>query len=233
MMSSRPSPFMSPTILDQGLDGGEASAVSSVNGTAGAAAGEAGYPPRITRSTAADTEIGNLLADVMDKVGYPRGLIKYSTQNGVAQGWTRAQMLKRAFRPRVLVYTATLGLITLAVFVSLFLRTPLKVDVIRDRGALARMVEQGRIENVYRLQVMNATESTQRYTVTVSGIPGITLDPSADIEVLPTEVRAAAVRVQIPPNGAEPGSHPITFEVKSSSDDSVRVVEKSVFLVPR
>ncbi len=171
--------------------------------------------------------------DVMDKVGYPRGLIKYSTQNGVAQGWTRAQMLKRAFRPRVLVYTAILGLITLAVFVSLFLRTPLKVDVIRDRGALARMVEQGRIENVYRLQVMNATESTQRYTVTVSGIPGITLDPSADIEVLPTEVRAAAVRVQIPPNGAEPGSHPITFEVKSSSDDSVRVVEKSVFLVPR
>jgi cytochrome c oxidase accessory protein FixG len=171
--------------------------------------------------------------DVMDKVGYPRGLIKYSTQNGIAQGWTRAQMLKRAFRPRVLVYTAILGLITLAVFVSLFMRTPLKVDVIRDRGALARMVEQGRIENVYRLQVMNATETTQRYTVTVSGIPGITLDPSADVEVLPTEVRAAAVRVQIPPNGAEPGSHPITFEVKSSSDASVRVVEKSVFLVPR
>jgi cytochrome c oxidase accessory protein FixG len=171
--------------------------------------------------------------DVMDKVGYPRGLIKYSTQNGIAQGWSRAQMLKRAFRPRVLVYTAILGLITLAVFVSLFMRTPLKVDVIRDRGALARMVEQGRIENVYRLQVMNATESTQRYTVTVSGIPGITLDPSADIEVLPTEVRAAAVRVQIPPNGAEPGSHPITFEVKSSSDGAVRVVEKSVFLVPR
>lgn len=171
--------------------------------------------------------------DVMDKVGYPRGLIKYSTQNGVAQGWTRAQMLKRAFRPRVLVYTAILGVITLAVFVSLFLRTPLKVDVIRDRGALARMVEQGRIENVYRLQVMNATETTQRYTVTVSGIPGITLDTSADIEVLPTEVRAAAVRVQIPPNGAEPGSHPITFEVTSSSDASVKVVEKSVFLVPR
>ena len=171
--------------------------------------------------------------DVMDKVGYPRGLIKYSTQNGVAQGWSTAQMLKRAFRPRVLVYTAILGAITLAVFVSLFLRTPLKVDVIRDRGALARMVEQGRIENVYRLQVMNATETTQRYTVTVSGIPGITLDPSADIEVLPTEVRAAAVRVQIPPNGAEPGSHPITFEVKSSSDGTVRVVEKSVFLVPR
>lgn len=171
--------------------------------------------------------------DVMDKVGYPRGLIKYSTQNGVAQGWSTAQMLKRAFRPRVLVYTAILGIITMAVFVSLFLRTPLKVDVIRDRGALARMVEQGRIENVYRLQVMNATETTQRYTVTVAGLPGITIEPSTEIEVQPTEVRAAAVRVQIPPNGAEPGSHPIAFEVQSSADASVRVVEKSVFLVPR
>ena len=80
-------------------------------------------------------------------------------------------MIRRAFRPRVLVYTGILLLITVAVMVSLYLRTPLKVDVIRDRGALARMVEKGRIENVFRLQVMNATEHTQRYRISVSGLP--------------------------------------------------------------
>ncbi|MEZ5705490.1 MAG: hypothetical protein R3E56_09445 [Burkholderiaceae bacterium] len=85
--------------------------------------------------------------DVMGlvKVGYPKGLIKYSTQNGVANGWSTAQMIRRGLRPRVLIYTAILVAITTAVMVSLYLRTPLKVDVIRDRGA-ARMVEQGRIE---------------------------------------------------------------------------------------
>jgi cytochrome c oxidase accessory protein FixG len=171
--------------------------------------------------------------EVMDKVGYPRGLVKYSTQNGMAQGWTRDQMVSHAFRPRVLVYSAILGVITLAVFVSLFLRTPLKVDVIRDRGALARMVEQGRIENVFRLQVMNATESNQRYILSVQGIDGIGIASETEVEVLPTEVRSAAVRVQIPPNAAPSGSHQIQFTIRSTGQDVSEVVEKAVFIVPR
>ncbi len=171
--------------------------------------------------------------EVMDKMAYPRGLIRFSTQNGVAKGWDTRQMLRRALRPRVLVYTAILGAITLAVGVSLFLRTPLKVDVIRDRGALARMVEQGRIENVFRLQIMNATESPQRYAISVSGLPGITLDTPAEVEVLSTEVRAVAVRVQIPPDAASSGSHPIQFHIGATGDASVHVTEKAAFLVPR
>lgn len=171
--------------------------------------------------------------DVMDKVGYPRGLIRFSTQNGVANGWDTRQMLRRTMRPRVLIYTGILAAITLAVGLSLFMRTPLKVDVIRDRGALARMVEQGRIENVFRLQIMNATESPQRYAISVSGLPGITLDSSAEVEVLSTEVRAVAVRVQIPPDAASPGSHPIHFDIRAISDESIHVSEKAAFLVPR
>ncbi|MDO9149220.1 MAG: cytochrome c oxidase accessory protein CcoG [Hydrogenophaga sp.] len=171
--------------------------------------------------------------EVMDKVGYPRGLVKYSTQNGIAQGWNTAQMIKRAFRPRVLVYTGILVAITLAVMVSLFLRKPLKVDVLRDRGVLARMVEQGRIENVFRLQIMNATESTQRYVITVTGLPGVTIASDNEVEVLATEVRSAAIRVQIPPDAATPGSHPIQFAIRSVGDESVEVSEKAAFLVPR
>jgi len=173
--------------------------------------------------------------DVMDKVGYPRGLVRYATQNGMEQGWSRQQMLRRALRPRVLVYTAILGAITLAVLGSLFLRTPLKVDVIRDRGALARMVEQGRIENVYRLQIMNATEATQHYRVTVKGLEGIALAPHPDVvvEVQPTEVRAVGVSVQIPPGAAATGLHPIAFDIRSTDQASLGVVEQSTFIVPR
>lgn len=170
---------------------------------------------------------------VMDKVGYPRGLIKYSTENGVANQWSKAQMIRRGLRPRVLIYSGILLLITLAVGVSLFLRTPLRVDVIRDRGALARMVEQGRIENVFRLQVMNATESPQRYVIEVSGLPGIVIASDAQIEVLPTEVRSAVLRVQVPPDAAAPGSHAIHFVIQSTGDDVAQVTEKAAFLVPR
>jgi cytochrome c oxidase accessory protein FixG len=170
--------------------------------------------------------------DVMDKVGYPRGLVKYATQNGLANHWSKTEMLRRAMRPRVLIYSGILLAITLAVFVSLWLRTPLKVDVIRDRGALARMVEQGRIENVFRLQIMNVTETPQRYSVSVRGLEGIAIDSAHEFDVLPTEVRSAVVRVQIPP-GAAPGSYPIDFDIQAIGDGRVRVRETAAFLVPR
>ena len=141
-------------------------------------------------------------------------------------------MLRRAMRPRVLIYSGILLLITATVFISLFLRTPLKVDVIRDRGALARMVEQGRIENVFRLQLMNITETPQRYTVSVAGLPGISLASEHEFEVLPAEVRSAVVRVQIPP-GATPGSYPIDFDIQAMGNEDVRVREAAAFLVPR
>jgi cytochrome c oxidase accessory protein FixG len=171
--------------------------------------------------------------DVMDKMGYPRGLVKYSTQNGMEQGWSRAQMIRRALRPRVLIYTAILLAICLAVGVSLTLRVPLKVDVIRDGSALARLVERGYIENVYRLQVMNATEHTQTYRIQVSGIEGIELASPATVDVLPTEVRSLAVRVKMPPGTLGPGSYPIRFDIRSAEHDAIKVQERSVFLVPR
>ncbi|MBL8347164.1 MAG: cytochrome c oxidase accessory protein CcoG, partial [Rubrivivax sp.] len=113
---------------------------------------------------------------VMDKMGYPRGLIRFDTQNGMAQHLSFAQRLRRVMRPRVLVYTTILLLLVGALGTSIALRSPFRVDVVRDRGALARIVDNGQVENVYRLQVMNATEQPQTYRVTVKGLPGITLD---------------------------------------------------------
>lgn len=171
--------------------------------------------------------------EVMEKVGYAKGLVKYSTQNGMVNGWSTQQMIRRAMRPRVLVYTGILTAICVALGVSLYLRVPLKVDIIRDRGSMARIVEQGYVENVYRLQVMNATESKQSYALTVDGVQGIKLVSEPVIEVLPTEVRGIAVRVQVPPDAAQPGSHPIHFGIKSTGDDPHGVSEKTVFIVPR
>ena len=170
---------------------------------------------------------------VMDKMGYPRGLVKYSTQNGMTHGWSVRQMFMRVLRPRVLVYSAILLAITLAVFVSLAMRMPLKVDVIRDRASLGRMVEMGRIENVYRLQIMNATEQAQSFGVRVSGLPGIELVGTAAFDLRPTEVRGVAVTVQLPPNAAAPGSHPIQFHIESLANGALHVTEKSTFIVPR
>ena len=169
---------------------------------------------------------------VMDKLAYPRGLVRYTTQNGMTRGWTRAQMLRRALRPRVLVYTAVLLAVSLVVAFGLALRTPFKVDVVRDRASLARIVDGGRIENVYRLQIMNATEAVQRYRIEASGIAGLAVHSDASAEVGPAESRWVALRLQIPFDAMPPGSHPVRIDV-GQADGDAHVSEKSVFIVPR
>jgi len=169
---------------------------------------------------------------VMDKMDYPRGLIRYATQNGLAARWSARQVAARVFRPRVLVYTGVLAALCIGLLASLVVRTPLKVDVVRDRASLARIVEGGMLENVYRLQVMNATERPQRYAIAASGLEGLTVAAGDSVEVQPAESRWVAVRLQLPYGAAPSGSHPVYFDVRAA-DGGAHVSEKAIFLVPR
>ena len=169
---------------------------------------------------------------VMDKMNYPRGLIRFSTQSAMDNQWNGSQIWRRVLRPRVLVYAAVLSALCIGLLWSLVVRVPLKVDVVRDRGALSRIVAGGKLENVYRLQIMNATEQPQRYRIAVSGLEGLVLGSDAEVDVGPAESRGVAVRLQIPYGSASPGSHPISFSIGDTAGQA-HLNEKSVFLVPR
>jgi cytochrome c oxidase accessory protein FixG len=174
---------------------------------------------------------------VMDKMGYARGLVKYSTQHAINLGWNRAQMLRHVLRPRVLIYTAILASIVIALFTSLLMRDSFRVDVVRDRGVMARIAEGGMLENVYRLQIMNATETTQRYELSASGIDKLKVesdvaDANKTVTVNSAESRWIPVRLQIPDGSIKSGSHPVEFKVRAVESNEL-VAEKSVFLVPR
>jgi cytochrome c oxidase accessory protein FixG len=170
---------------------------------------------------------------VMDKMGYARGLIRYSTERAIEQGLDRAQTLKRAFRPRVLVYSAILWLIIIAGAASLWLRVPLKVDVIRDRAALERDVGDGEIENVYRLQIINTTERPRTYEIGVSGVEEIHIAGPQRVEIAPASSRVLplSVRVHAEREHLSPGTHRIVFTIRAVDDERVRVRENSVFIV--
>jgi len=168
---------------------------------------------------------------VMDKMGYPRGLIRYSTQHAVEQKLDSRQMLARAFRPRVLAYTAIVWIIILAAAAGLWLRIPLKVDVIRDRAAIAREVEGGKIENLYRLQIMNTAEMRRTFEIRVEGLHSLQLAGDSRVELDATSSRLALVRVRVEAWGAQPGTHPIEFHVTATDVANVAVREKSVFIV--
>ncbi|MDO9314594.1 MAG: FixG Ig-like domain-containing protein [Burkholderiaceae bacterium] len=205
--------------------------------------------PRGSRSRKADPgKLGlgaciDVCDGVMDKMGYARGLVRYDTQNGLAQHLTPRQRLARIFRPRVLVYTSILGIILLGFFIALAMRHPFKVDVVRDRASLARLVDNGQIENVFRLQIMNATEQPQHYRVAVQGLPGITLEALPELALAPAEARWVTVSARIPAEAAQQagaGAHAIQFQIGLLTTDAagqpktdLALSEKSTFVVPR
>ncbi len=170
---------------------------------------------------------------VMDKTGDARGLIRYTTDNALANNLSVKEIKRRALRPRVLIYGAILSMIVIAFFTALTMRTPLKLDVIRDRGALGREVEDGMIENVYRLQIMNTSETAHLYKITVDGIDTLKLVNSDEVQLDGTETRAVPVRVQAEAGQGAPGSNDISFSLQAVDDESLRVTEKAVFFVPR
>jgi polyferredoxin len=117
-----------------------------------------------------------------------------------------------------------------ALAVALTLRVPLKVDVIRDRGALAREAEDGRIENTYRLQVMNTTERARKYGISASGLPGVELATESEFEVPGATTRTVLVRLRTAPENVPPGSSKVKIGVQAVDDPAVKVSEQTVFI---
>ena len=181
---------------------------------------------------------------VMDKVGYERGLVKYSTQNAMNKRWSKKQMMQRILRPRVIIYATILCLLVGGLLTSLWLRTPFRVDVVRDRGVMSRLTDNGMLENVYRLQIMNGTEQVQHYQLSVSGLKDLEIEisdaekntkdreHSRTVMVKPAESRWLIVDLRIPDGTVEPGTHKIEFEIQAIESNQM-VEEKSIFLVPR
>ena len=173
---------------------------------------------------------------VMDRMGYPRGLIRYSTDNALRNGWDARRIARRVLRPRVLVYASVLAAIAVAAGSSLWMRAPVKMDVIRDRASLAREVEGGRIENVYRLQLMNTEERSRRVALGVTGPDTLeNLEILVDARTLvlaPTETRLVTVRLRAEPKVGR-GAQPIEFVLVSTeaADRPFTLREKSRFLV--
>ena len=162
--------------------------------------------------------------EVMDKMGYPRGLIRYSTQNAIDG------KPARVLRPRVFVYAALLLVLVGAWAWGIAARSPLIVDVLRDRNALYRVTAAG-VENGYTLKLVNKTDQEQDYRITLdSDTPGIALLGTGEPVHLPA-AQVASVPVEVSAPSSVQGRHDVQFVIESA-DGSVRQVVDSSFFGP-
>lgn len=169
---------------------------------------------------------------VMDQMNYPRGLIRYTTENAITTHAARPEIIRRAFRPRVLFYLAVFLSVSFATAWSLGTKVPLKVSIIRDRAAMSREASDGSIENLFSLQLTNASEQSRSYRVLVAGLPGLRISEQAEITVAPAAMGGATLVLSLEPDTAKAGAHAIQITVEDVANPEVRVTEAAKFWVP-
>jgi cytochrome c oxidase accessory protein FixG len=164
--------------------------------------------------------------EVMDKVGYPRGLIRYDTQSGL-EG-----KRKRVLRPRTIVYASLLALLVTGFAVTLSGRNVVGVDVIRDRNALFRERPDGRIENVYNVKVLNKDREAHEFRISATGVEGLEVEyAGSTVFVAPGAVQSVPVRIRVP-RGAIQGGTDLVVSIEAAGRPDLTASGKARFIAP-
>jgi len=175
--------------------------------------------------------------EIMDKMGYPRGLIRYTTEGALEHEYPESDIKKRLKRPRVAGYGAVLLVVIAAFLVGISTRKMVAVDILKDRGVMVRENSKGWLENAYNLRIINNSEREQIMTATVKGFDDISLTglPPEGLKLPPRETITIPVQVSTIPEYADKGSHPIEFtftyhESGSKQGNETVLKEESAFI---
>jgi cytochrome c oxidase accessory protein FixG len=164
--------------------------------------------------------------EVMDKVGYPRGLIRYDTQHGI-EGKP-----KRVLRPRTVFYASLLALLAAGFAYTITHRNVVGVDVLRDRNALFRERADGLIENVYNVKILNKDAEAHEFVITATGLPGLQVDyGTPSVEVGPGEVQSVPLRIRVPRTELRGGAD-IQVTIRTNDERALAASGKARFLAP-
>jgi cytochrome c oxidase accessory protein FixG len=168
--------------------------------------------------------------EIMDKMNYPRGLVRYTTENALEHKYPESEIIKKIKRPRVIMYAVVISIVLAVTIGSLMMRQPIKLNIERDRVSLVREVEDGKLENTFRLIIQNASEQDHTYLIRAEGLPEMQLIGKDSIELASTAINNVSVRVQVPAKHAKAGSHEIKFIVTAKDDPNQTVTEKAIFI---
>ncbi|TDQ45689.1 cytochrome c oxidase accessory protein CcoG [Permianibacter aggregans] len=164
--------------------------------------------------------------EIMDKMSYPRGLIRYTTERNETEHRTRIM------RPRILIYGALLFTLLVLFVVALSMRSPLRVDILKDRGKLYSLTDEGLVENIYTLKIMNLDQQPHQYMVRVEAPVTHQLIGDTTISVESGAIASLPLRLRMDPYELKDISSEVRFIITDQQDQTVEVVETSNFVKP-
>ena len=162
---------------------------------------------------------------IMDKMNYPKGLISYTTEHNLSGQNTQLA------RPRLFGYAIAL-LAMFCVFAwAVSSRSLVELDVLKDR-VLYRENEEGRIENVYTLKIMNKAQRDVTYLIEADGLNGLVYEGKREITALAGEVLSLPVELSIEPSNLPSSANEIRFRLHAADDPSITTDAASRFIGP-
>ncbi|MNR28288.1 Ubp3 associated protein Bre5 [compost metagenome] len=111
------------------------------------------------------------------------------------------------------------------------IRSLVELDVIKDR-VLFRENEQGRIENVYTLKIMNKSQVDQTFVIEAEGLDGLVYEGKREVLADAGEVLSVPVELSIEPDQLPSSTNKILFRVRSADDPSIKTDADSRFIGP-
>ncbi|MGH8811683.1 MAG: FixG Ig-like domain-containing protein, partial [Advenella sp.] len=138
------------------------------------------------------------------------------------------------------VYIALLSIFIIGLLVSLSLRSPFRVDIVRDRGVLGREIPGGMIENIYRIQVINMSEKDQKFILkaTAKDIPQVTVlvgeENGQQIDVPAFSNQWVPMVIRVPVQESAKGLHPLTLHIENTdkTEGTLSAQKDTTFFVP-
>ncbi|GAB2692714.1 cytochrome c oxidase accessory protein CcoG [Aliiglaciecola aliphaticivorans] len=163
---------------------------------------------------------------VMEKMNYPKGLISFTSEHELAGGKTKI------FRPKLIGYAVVLLIMTSLLAYEIIARVPLEVDIIRDRNSLFRETNEGLIENVYTLKVLNKSQTQHTYKIDVVGLEGNKYIGPEQVTVAGGEVLNLPISIAIDPYALDETVIEFKFKVTSidGHDTPIEMSETSKFI---
>ena len=162
---------------------------------------------------------------VLDKMDYPRGLVRYTTEHALKHNEGHV------IRPRIMVYGLLLLVIISGTLWGMTHRVPLRADLIRDRNALYRELPGDMVENVYTLKITNMDDAPHQYDMKVLNNDEVEIDMSEPLYLQAEEVAGISVRLRIPKSAGQ-GVQSLEIEFQAQDDPSIKKQITTKALLP-
>ena len=164
--------------------------------------------------------------DVMEKMDYPKGLIRYSTGNRMEGKTTKI------LRPRILIYATILSGLIIALTYSIATRELVLAKFIHDRNGLFTKLDNGSVENAYSLRLVNKTDVKHEFKVIELKPDYLKIDKDT-FKLGPGENNLFAVRLhKTPVKGVKKPIEKVTLGIQSVNDPSIKTTLEAKFLAP-